>query len=275
MLRTVSDIEGYSIRASDGDIGQVSDFLFDDPSWVIRYLVVETGFWLTRRKVLISPLAIGAARWDERLLPVAITKEQVRNSPDIDTERPVSRQHEAQYLDYYGYPYYWAGSGLWGMGADPRAMPAAGAMPPPAAGLEFARQEDARHDNDDPQLRSGREVRHYHVHAQDGEIGRVQGMLIDDSNWAIRYLIVHTSRWWQGQRVLVSPAWIENVRWDDSSITVALTRKAVRRSPPYMLSTQLGRIEEEALHGHYGKRGYWVDDLLGEAEERIADAPVT
>ena len=100
----------------------MKDFYFDDLAWVVRYLVVETGSWLSSRKVLISPIAIGHPDWAERVLPVSITKEQVKNSPDIDTDKPVSRQHEMQYLGYYGYPSYWGGAGLWGSGAYPGAM---------------------------------------------------------------------------------------------------------------------------------------------------------
>src|SRR5664279_5288392 len=107
MLRSMNDLEDYAIRATDGTIGHVKDFYFDDAAWVIRYLVVDTGGWLSSRKVLISPIAIGRPNWTERVLPVSITKEQVKNSPDIDTQKPVSRQHEISYLGYYGYPYYW------------------------------------------------------------------------------------------------------------------------------------------------------------------------
>jgi hypothetical protein len=119
MLRSMKDLENYAIRATDGIIGHVKDFYFDDGTWVVRYLVVETGSWLSSRKVLISPMAIGHPEWTGRVLPVSITKEQVKNSPDIDTDRPVSRQHERQYLEYYGYPFYWGGAGLWGAGVYP------------------------------------------------------------------------------------------------------------------------------------------------------------
>jgi len=114
MLSSMEDLEHYAIRATDGAIGQVKDFYFDDEAWVIRYLVVDTGTWLSSRKVLISPIAIGEPNWAEKILPVSITKEQVKNSPDIDTDKPVSRQHERRYLGYYGYPYYWGGGGPWG-----------------------------------------------------------------------------------------------------------------------------------------------------------------
>src|SRR3954464_11269821 len=103
MMRKVRDLRGYAIRATDGDIGTVHDFYFDDEHWGIRYLVVDTGTWLSGRKVLISPMAIGSPDWIIQQLPVSLTKAQVTRSPDIDTRKPVSRQHEAEYSRYYGY----------------------------------------------------------------------------------------------------------------------------------------------------------------------------
>jgi hypothetical protein len=79
MLRTMNDLQDYAIRATDGTIGQVKDFYFDDETWVIRYLVVDTGSWLSSRKVLISPIAISLPNWAEKLLLVSITKDQVKN----------------------------------------------------------------------------------------------------------------------------------------------------------------------------------------------------
>ena len=122
MLRNVKDLEGCAIRATDGTIGHVTDLYFDDLTWAVRYLVVETGHWLASRKVLISPIAVGQPDWESRVLPVSITRSQVQLSPDIDTDKPVSRQHEMLYLGYYGYPYYWAGDGLWGQGSYPGVM---------------------------------------------------------------------------------------------------------------------------------------------------------
>ena len=103
MLRNVKDLRGYAIRATDGVIGRVDDFYFDDEGWAIRYLVVDTGSWLSGRKVLISPIAVGSPDWTTQVLPVSLTRTQVEHSPDIDTRRPVSRQHEAEYFGYYGY----------------------------------------------------------------------------------------------------------------------------------------------------------------------------
>src|ERR1700677_4676120 len=185
MLRSLINLEGYAIRASDGLIGHVKDFYFDDEAWAVRYLVVETGSWLSSRKVLISPVAIGHSNWTDKILPVSITREQVKNSPDIDTDKPVSRQHEMEYFNYYGYyPYYWGGAGLWGGGAYPGAMlTGAGYAGSGAeyltAQAEQARvaREDRQHDNDDPHLRSGNAVMKYHIEASDGDIGHIQDLL--------------------------------------------------------------------------------------------------
>jgi hypothetical protein len=115
----MKDIESFAIQATDGILGRVKDFYFDDESWVVRYFVVETGIWHANRRTLISPIAMGIPNWSEKLIPAALTQAQVKNAPDIDTDKPVSRQHEMGYLGYYGYPNYWGGGGLWGAGMYP------------------------------------------------------------------------------------------------------------------------------------------------------------
>lgn len=272
MLRSMKDLEGYAIEATDGTIGQVKDFYFDDDSWVIRYLVVDTGSWLSGRNVLISPIAIGHPKWLERTLPVSITKEQVKRSPDIDTEKPVSRQHEMEYSGYFGYPYYWGGSGLWDGGLYPgMLLPGyAGFGSPDAARSKednaYAQVEATRHQDDDPHLRSCKAVMGYHVHATDGDIGHVQSLLIDDKSWAIRYLVANTSNWWVGHDVLISPQWIKDVSWSDSKVSVHLTRQAIKDCPPYDSAVQLDRQREIDVHKHYGRPGYWSDDAKSETE---------
>lgn len=236
MLRSINDLEGYAIRATDGIIGHVKDFYFDDQAWVIRYVVVDTGTWLSSRKVLISPIAIGHPDWAEQVLPVSITKEQVKNSPDVDTEKPVSRQHEIDYFGYYGYPFYWGGAGIWGGGLYPDMM-----MPdyvgfestPHGEDREGEGADAAQHQHDDPHLRSCKAVMDYHIEATDGDIGHVQGMLVDEETWAIQYLIVNTSNWWLGHQVLIAPQWIKDVSWSDATVSLNLTRQAVKEAPLY------------------------------------------
>lgn len=205
MLRNVKELRGFAIHATDGMIGEVDDLYFDDEDWAIRYLVVDTGHWLSGRKVLISPLAIGHVDWMAQQLAVSLTKTQVERSPDIDTRKPVSRQHEAVYFGYYGYPNYWGGSGVWGMGGYPGSL----TIERRFEDERKARRAAAAKAGDDCHLRSGKAVTGYHVHATDGDIGHVADLLVDDHTWAIRYMIVDTSNWWGGHHVLVAPPWEE------------------------------------------------------------------
>jgi PRC-barrel domain len=273
MLRNLNDLAGSAIHATDGTIGDVTDFYFDDKAWVIRYLVVDTGSWLSSRKVLISPIAIGSCDWAEKVLPVSITKEQVMKSPDIDTAKPVSRQHEIQQLGYYGYPFYWGGIGLWGGGLYPATMtpsyPGHVATPygvQSESEQAFVRAEAARHLNDDPHLRSCDAVMNYHIQATDGDIGHVEGLLVDEKTWAIRYIVVNTSNWWTGHQVLIAPQWIESVSWHDSKVSLNLTRQAVKDAPPYDSAAKLDRKREANLHTHYGRAGYWAAEEQRQAE---------
>src|ERR1700678_464486 len=98
MLTNDSQLKGLVIRATDGEIGTVDQLYFDDDTWAIRYVTVDTGGWIGGRDVLISPMSVVSIDWPSRRLDVALSKKQVKDSPSIDTHQPVSRQHEAAYL---------------------------------------------------------------------------------------------------------------------------------------------------------------------------------
>lgn len=254
MLRTMDDLEDYSIGATDGTVGRVKDFYFDDERWIVRYFVVETGSWLASRKVLISTMSIHAPNWLNRLLPVSMTRQQVQDSPDIDTDRPVSRQHEMSLSGHYGYPDYWRE----GVPQDQISHPNMAL----AENARYAVEADAlRAEHDDHHLRSCKTVTSSHIRAPDGDVGHVCGFLIDEENWTIRYLIVDTRNWWLGHQVLIAPEWIEGVSWDDHTVSVKLTRDAVRNAPPYRAKAQFDRDAETRLHEHYGLPGYWADKV--------------
>ena len=264
MLRNLKDIEDYKIRATDGDIGSVKDFYFEDDAWVVRYFVVDTGTWLTSRKVLISPISVHQPDWSARTLPVAISKQQVKSSPAFDSDMPVSRQNEEQYMGYYGYPHYWGGGGMWGEGLYPYAM-----VPGYAGfGLDrvererelenYLRDERVRHRNDNPHLRSCNAVSGYHIDATDGEIGHVAGFLVDDETWAIRYVVVDTSNWWLGNKVLLAPDWIKGVNWSTQTVSVDLSRESIKTAPAYNPAEGWGLDQERVLYSHYGRTSRWA-----------------
>jgi hypothetical protein len=259
MLRSMKDMEGYTMGATDGIIGQVKDFYFDDLRWVIRYLEVETDEGPPRHRVLISPISIGRPNWSDKILPVSLTKEQVKHSPDIDTHKPVSRQQEMGYLGYYGYGKYWGGGGLWGAGLYPDIL---------QAGLQqlgSGPDDPAGHQHNSPHLHSANEVTRYYVHASDGDIGHVQGFLVDEETWAIRYIIVNTSNWWLGHQVIIAPQWIDDVNWAECTVTVGQARQAVKSSPPYDPTALLDREQEARVHAHYGRNGYWHHEAKHES----------
>ncbi len=254
MLRSVKSFEGFAIGATDGIIGKVKNFYFDDESWVIRYLVVDTSAWLGGRDVLISPYSIGQPDWAGNMLPASISKEQIKNSPSVDSDKPVSRQYEKGYLGYYGYPNYWGGTSLWGDNYYPGKLTGIDAQEYDGyrGYLKAPSAEDG-----DPHLRSCDAVEGYHIRASDGEIGHVDGFLVDDFTWSIRYMIVNTSNWWVGHRVLVSPEWIQQVSWSGSSVDVALDRQSIKNAPVYNEDAPFDREAELKTYNHYGRKTYW------------------
>ena len=251
MLKTITHLRGFAIRASDGTIGTAEQLYFDDVTWTVRYLTVDTGGWLGGRRVLISPFSITGVNWQARRVDVSLTKQQVELSPDIDTHQPVSRQHETAYLGYFGYPSYWGGPYQWG----PVFYPAGFAVPAIDSAEDIAKR--AKAESKDSHLRSTGGISGYDIQAIDGEIGHVSGFVLDDETWAIRYLDVATRNWWPGKRVLFSPAWIQRVSWLSSKVYVALSRQTIQTAPEYKESIPIDREYENRLYLHYGKPPYW------------------
>ncbi|UZJ57970.1 PRC-barrel domain-containing protein [Pseudomonas sp. KU26590] len=266
MLRSQKDIEKCVIGATDGDVGHVRDLYYDDHAWTIRYLIVDTGSWMAGRNVLISPISLHTPDWPAHRLTAALTKDQVEHSPDIDTDKPVSRQHEVEYFGYYGYADYWGGAGIWGGGMVPMGLyPGYVAVPGGNAAREQAiedsqRAQRALHRDDDVHLRSCKAVIGYHISATDGEVGHVEGFLIDDDSWVIRYLVINTSNWWMGHKVLLAAHWIGAVDWSEETVAVEMNREAIKTAPVYDPSKYLNRQDEVQLYAHHGRRPYWQDD---------------
>ena len=91
MLIKAKTLKGYSLKSLDGDIGAASEFFFDDRYWAIRYLVANTATWLSGRKVLISPYSLDGVNTAEEKVFVLLNRKQIKESPSIDMDEPVSR----------------------------------------------------------------------------------------------------------------------------------------------------------------------------------------
>lgn len=242
MLRNASAIKGYAIAATDGRLGTVSDFLFDDASWLVRWLVVDTGKWLSGRKVLLPPSVLGHIDPNGNEFAVRLTMQQVKDSPDIDTERPVSRQIETNIYNFYGWSPYWGGTGflMGGYGGYGHGYGGGAIAPLPSPG-SMRRAEDiaaAQQSDDDPHLRSVEAVTGYHIHASDGEIGYVEDFLLQDTDWSIHNLVVDTTNWWPGKKVLIAPRSIQEIDWTDNLVNLKIDREKVKNSPAYDASTR-------------------------------------
>jgi sporulation protein YlmC with PRC-barrel domain len=230
MLRSIKQLQGNALGASDGEIGHVKDFYFDDQKWAIRYVVVETGTWLTGRAVLISPHAFGRFHEAEKVLRIKLTRKQIENSPSIDTHKPVSRHYEEEYHQYYGWPYYWQGDALWGMSSVPMMD-----LPQASAAAKLSPAKGAPHNEAAAHLRSANAVNGYHIKANDGTIGHVCDFMMDDESWSIAQVIIKTGHRFSGKEVQIPAGKVERISYDESTVFVNLTVSAVEKSPTHSM----------------------------------------
>lgn len=248
MLRSLNHLVGFTIGATDGDIGKVEEFYFDDTTWTVRYMIVKTGGWLTGREVLISPEAILVPDWESKIIPVNLTRSQVKNSPDIDTDKPISRQEEEKLFAYYPWQsYYNAGSYGDGIGMMET-------FPPIPFTKEITRGEGGSKNESEikTHLRSTQEVHGYHINAMNGEIGQVSDFILNEETWEITFIVVKTGNFFSHDKVLISPLWIQEVKWNTQEVVVKVSAEAVKNSPHYDSSRPVEIDYSKDLHNHYG-----------------------
>lgn len=235
MLHRTDLLKSYAINAVDGQMGKVNHFYFEDEDWAVRYAVVDTGKkldptdnWFTGRQILLPPEKIGAILVSNQLLTTSLTRKEIEESPSTLTDRPVSKQSDEGNYNSLGWPISW-----------------------------YAPDEPSK--PWDPHLRSTKVVAGYHIQALDGELGHVEDFIIDDETWTIRYLIINTRNWWPGKKVLISPRWIKEVRWDESKVYVNLSREQIQSAPEFTDELALGRDYEAELFTYYGQENYWAE----------------
>jgi len=209
MLINASVIKGYAVSAIDGPIGTVSDFLFVDTNWTLRWVVADTssiGVFATR-KVLLPATAVAGLEPDDRHLTVKLSIQQVMDSPGVDPDQPVSRVQESSLEEHYS-----SGSSV---------------EPDQAVAGHWPKHER------DPNLRSIAAVTGYRIHASDGDIGHVEDYLLEETDWSIRFLVVDTRSLWQDRKVLISQRNVRQIEWTEKSVHLNVDRERVRNSPAY------------------------------------------
>lgn len=248
MLTKLTNAIGLRIEATDGAIGEVHDFYFDEETWTIRYMVADTRRWLPGKRVLIVPEAFGDLNPAVRHFAVNLTRDQVRESPDYAEDLPVSRQWEIDLHGYYGWTPYWelTSTGSWPMTlVAPTPDPAEDEIP-------------AAHERGDPHLRSAREVTGYHVAATDGKVGHVADFVAATDSWKILYLVVDTRKWLPGRTVLLPADWIDEVEWAEHEVVTHLQSQRIKESPDFDPADPINRDYEAQLYEHYGRKPYWL-----------------
>ncbi len=224
MHRRVSAFNSYTIEAPDGKVGSVSDILFEDNDWKVRWFVIDTGPWLSGRRILVHPTALGRPDIRNHAFPVTLTKAQVEASPEISTDPPVYLQVGQNPSDYYCYGESFGGGfyGADGLGLTTGVIPQ-------MSGWKSVNDAPVG----DPHLRSLGEVKGYHIRALDGDIGHLDDFLVDDESWKIDHAIVDTKNWGFGKHVLVALEDIKKVDWAERYIQIDLTRYKIRCSPSW------------------------------------------
>jgi hypothetical protein len=227
---------GAAMQATDGAIGELADLLFDDQTWQVRWLVVDTGRWLNGRRVMIHPASLARLDMDSASLKVQLTRSQIRNSPLIDTEEHISTEMERSLHRYYGH--------------DPVACGALFCREPiaRAAGSSFGRNHGSvasmaarqRRNAAQPHLRSLAEVEGYRVRATDGESSFLNNVIVDDEAWCVKSLVIDVPSWFTVRHVVVSVAMVEWFSWPERCIRLALTREAIKCSPRLQHALSMG-----------------------------------
>ncbi len=260
MLKNLAELRKLRIHAKDGDIGAVHSFLFDDASWTVRYLVVETSGWLTDRQVLISPMAISNVHWDAQKVELALTKKQIEDSPKIATDLPITRQHEVELVGHYGWPVYWqslAPEMPWYFDVSNHER---------LASMKLRPHDSIEVEGYDPHLHSTKSVVGYRIHTTDGFLGLVEGFVADDRSWMIRYMVIDATDQLSGKKVIVGINWIETINWNDREVNVSITKDAYTDCPEYNPEGTIDREFEVKVHEQVCKPKYW--DIMKQTQDK-------
>ena len=248
MLRSLKELLGYELLATDGKIGKAHDFLFSDEDWKVRYLIVDTGSWIFGRNVLISVDALGQPVWASKTFPVELSRTKVQNSPDADLAKPVSRQYEEELQRHYRWPAYWSVS---------HAAPGYGVVVPPHLFDQHMEGKEGQ-DMDRSHLRSAMELFGYLMNGTDGEVGSVKDFILNDEDWQIHYMVAELDRELEeDKQVLIAIDWLETIDVIGQWLSINLPRETIEQSPAFDLDVPVNRQYEEVLYDYHGRPKYW------------------
>jgi uncharacterized protein YrrD len=215
MKRSLKELTGYKLKTFDGQTAGIKDFLFDEKSWVIRYIEADFGSLFKSKKVLIPKAFFDIPKWDKKEFPIGLSKADIDRCPKIEDHLPVSKKYEEQIHKHYQLTPYWSGAVYTPLVKSPPR--------------NAVKEEDL-----DTLLRSFKEITGYHIRATDETIGHVDDLIIDDLNWHIRQTVFDTSNWvpWS-KKVMIAIQWIKTISYGEGMIQVNLPVETIKNSPEY------------------------------------------
>ncbi|MCD8510601.1 MAG: PRC-barrel domain-containing protein [Bacillus sp. (in: Bacteria)] len=256
MLIFTNTIQNFNVQATDDTLGKVKDLYFDEDNWVVRYLVVDTQKWLPGRKVLVSPIGLDKVNYDQKVVQVFASKDQIKDSPTIEEHQAVTRKDEFLLNYHFGWPHYWSyydTQRIWGGYESPVHLK--------EAPHSFDNATLTPEQEQDTMLRSVKEIKGdftgYKIQATDGDIGQVSDFLLDPDTWKLRYFVVDTRNLLPGKFVVLSTDWIEHFDQAEKKVTVDLPKEKIENGPFFELTLPLTRIEEKQIYDAYNKDPYF------------------
>jgi hypothetical protein len=258
MLRLTKELINYDVKAFDDQIGKVDDFLFMDTDFIIQYMVVNTGPLFLGRNVLISPSTLGEPDWISKQIPVNLTKQEIKDSPDIKTDQPISAIDLERLHDYYRWPKFWTPFNTALNSTNTRSSSNKRAVTPEQRTDTVKLSLQKVKEIDTPKLRSVNEVIGYEIAANDGTAGTIDDIIIDDKLWFLRYLVIKTGNIFNHKKVVLAVDWIDWISHRKSEFRIDMPIQTIKESPEFDPETPMTRRQEEVFYDFHGKPYYWV-----------------
>lgn len=233
MLRSVRELLGYGVSATDGRIGVVKDLLFNQNGWCVCHAMVDLTDLIPGKRVILPPESFGKPGLKDFSFPVNLSSDELKNCPTLEIDESAYKEHAEELYRHFGWEPCWK-----------------------CPSVEPERKQDKEYEEDN-QMRSSKEIMSYGVESTDGSVGHVIDIILDDSEWVIRYIVVSTRNWLPGGKVLIAPSWITRIEWSELKIYISHNRQEVKDSPVFDPSEPVNREYEEVLYDYYGRQKYW------------------
>lgn len=242
MKRSIKELTAYKLRTKDGETAGIKDFLFDEKSWVVRYIEADFGSVFKSKKVLIPKAFFDIPKWDRKEFPIGLSKEDIDKCPKIEDHLPVSKKYEETLHKHFKLKPYWTG-----LASDPLAA----IYSPP---VKLTPGDEIKEENLDTILRSYSEITGYQVRATDEKFGHIYDLIIDDTSWHISHAVIDTSKWmpWS-KRVMVAIQWIKTISYSEMMIHVNLAVETIENAPEFDPDKAIDTDYERLFNDYFSK----------------------